>query len=103
MRLGVRGALVGGAVVRGDVAVEDGVVVDVGLLPAGRAGLAVPGFVDVQVNGFGGVDAAAADLDGYRALGAALARTGVTAFRPTLVSLPEPAYAAAPATASGAA
>jgi len=93
MRLGVREALVGGGLVHGDVAVEDGMVVDVGLAPAGRGGLAVPGFVDVQVNGFGGVDAAAADLDGYRTMAAALARTGVTAFRPTLVSLPEVRYA----------
>lgn len=103
MRLGVREALVGGEVVHGDVAVEDGVVVDVGLAPAGRGGLAVPGFVDVQVNGFAGVDAAAADLDGYATMAAGLARTGVTAFRPTLVSLPEAAYAAPLAVAGAAA
>ncbi len=102
MRLGVREALVGGGLVHGDVAVEDGVVVDVGLAPAGRGGLAVPGFVDVQVNGFGGVDAAAADLDGYRTMAAALARTGVTAFRPTLVSLPVGRYAAPLAAAAAA-
>jgi len=102
MRLGVREALVGGGLVHGDVAVEDGVVVDVGLAPAGRGGLAVPGFVDVQVNGFGGVDAAAADLDGYRTMAAALARTGVTAFRPTLVSLPTARYAAPLAAAAAA-
>jgi N-acetylglucosamine-6-phosphate deacetylase len=103
MRLGVRGALVDGAIVRGDVAVEDGVVVAVGLGPPGRDVLAVPGFVDVQVNGFGGVDAAAADLDGYAAMAAALARTGVTAFQPTLVSLPEAAYAEPLAAAAAAA
>jgi N-acetylglucosamine-6-phosphate deacetylase len=49
VRLGVAAALVDGAVVAGDVAVADGVVDALGLAGAG-AGLAVPGFVDVQVN-----------------------------------------------------
>lgn len=93
-RLGVRAAIVGGGVVRGDVAVADGRVVEVGLSPGGRDGLAVPGFVDLQVNGFAGVDVAAADLDGYRRMATALAATGVTAYQPTLVSLPETAYPA---------
>lgn len=92
-RLGVSAAVVGGGLVRGDVAVADGRVVEVGLSPAGRGGLAVPGFVDVQVNGFAGVDVAAADLDGYRRMATAMAATGVTAYQPTLVSLPEAAYA----------
>ena len=93
-RLGVRGAVLGGGVVRGDVAVADGRVAEVGLSPGGRGGLAMPGFVDLQVNGFAGVDVAAADLDGYRRMATALAATGVTAYQPTLVSLPEDAYAA---------
>jgi len=92
-RLGVRAAVVGGGAVRGDVAVADGRVVEVGLSPAGRGGMAVPGFVDLQVNGFAGVDVAAADLDGYRQMATALAASGVTAYQPTLVSLPEGAYA----------
>jgi N-acetylglucosamine-6-phosphate deacetylase len=93
--LGVRHALVGDVVVRGDVRVRDGRVAAVGVLPAGPSGLAVPGFVDLQVNGFAGVDFATAGPDGFRAAGAALAATGVTAYLPTLVSAPEEACAAA--------
>ena len=66
MRLGVRAALVGGAEVPGDVEVEDGRVAAVGLSPAGAAGLAVPGFVDLQVNGFAGVDFLTADSERLR-------------------------------------
>ena len=56
--------------------------------PEGR-GLAVPGFVDLQVNGFGGVDFLDADADGYRRAGDALLETGVTAYLPTLITSPE--------------
>ena len=88
MRLGVEAAIVEGVLVLGDLAIEDGRVVAVGL-EGGGSGTAVPGFVDLQVNGFGGVDFAAADADGYRRAGAALLETGVTAFQPTLISAPE--------------
>ena len=49
--LGVRHALVGDVLVRGDVRVEEGRVAAVGVVPAGASGLAAPGFVDLQVNG----------------------------------------------------
>jgi N-acetylglucosamine-6-phosphate deacetylase len=91
MRLGVEAALVEGVVVPGDMEVVDGLVGGVGL-PAknGRGrGLAVPGFVDLQVNGFAGVDFAEADEAGYRHAGEALLATGVTAFQPTLITAPE--------------
>jgi N-acetylglucosamine-6-phosphate deacetylase len=89
-RLGVKAAIVEGALVRGDLAVEDGRVVAAGLERGGRGrGVAVPGFVDLQVNGFGGVDFAVADADGYRSAGEALLATGVTAFQPTLITAPE--------------
>ena len=52
-------------------------------------GIAVPGFVDLQVNGFGGVDFLDADADGYRRAGEALLETGVTAYLPTLITSPE--------------
>ena len=94
MRLGVEAALVEGALVPGDVALEDGTVADVGLGHSGR-GIAVPGFVDLQVNGFGGVDFATADAEGYRRAGEALLATGVTAFQPTFVTAPEPDLLAA--------
>ena len=51
-----------------------------------RRGIAVPGFVDLQVNGFAGVDFLEADADGYRAAGEALLETGVTSFLPTLIT-----------------
>lgn len=86
MRLGVRGALVGGAELTGDVEVEDGRIVAVGRSPAGAAGLAVPGFVDLQVNGFAGVDFLAAAPEDYAVAGEALAAAGVTAYQPTLIT-----------------
>jgi N-acetylglucosamine-6-phosphate deacetylase len=95
MHLGVAAAVVEGALVQGDVDVVDGEIASVGVTPAGRSGLAVPGFVDVQVNGFGGVDFATADVDGYRRAAGAMARTGVTTFLPTIISLPIEAMVAA--------
>jgi N-acetylglucosamine-6-phosphate deacetylase len=89
VRLGVEAALVEGVLVPGDVALADGTLADVGLDRSGR-GIAVPGFVDLQVNGFGGVDFATADAEGYRRAGEALLATGVTAFQPTFVTAPEP-------------
>ena len=88
MRLGVEAALIRGTVVPGDVEVVDGVLVRCGLAGGGR-GLAVPGFVDLQVNGFGGVDFLDADAEGYRRAGDALLETGVTAYLPTLITSPE--------------
>ena len=87
MRLGVGAALVDGVRVRGDVEVVDGRIAAVGLGGGGR-GIAVPGFVDLHVHGFAGVDFAAADAAAYRRAGEALAATGVTAFRPTFVTAP---------------
>ena len=89
MRLGVEAALVGDLLVAGDVEVEDGRIVGVGLASAGGRGIAVPGFVDLQVNGFGGVDFLDADAEAYRRAGAALLETGVTAYLPTLITSPE--------------
>jgi N-acetylglucosamine-6-phosphate deacetylase len=89
MRLGVEAALVDGALVPGDVEVADGVVSAYGLAGPNGRGVAVPGFVDLQVNGFGGVDLMGADADGYRRAGEALLETGVTAYLPTFISAPE--------------
>jgi N-acetylglucosamine-6-phosphate deacetylase len=85
MRLGVAAAIVEGALVQGDVDVADGRIAAVGVAGAG-SGTAVPGFVDLQVNGFAGVDFAAADAAAYRRAGEALLATGVTAFQPTLIT-----------------
>src|SRR2546430_11071068 len=61
-----------------------------------------PGFIDLQVNGFGGHDAAAG-ADAIAAVSEALPATGVTAFLPTLISAPVEggaAFTAAPGAAS---
>jgi len=100
--LGVRHALVGDVLVRGDVRVEDGRVAAVGVVPAGTSGLAAPGYVDLQVNGFGGIDFLAAEPSDYRTAGAAMAATGVTAYLPTFISSPDGAYDHAVAAAGAA-
>ena len=106
MRLGVEAVLVDGRLLPGDVAVDDGTITAVGLEPGGSR-IAAPGFVDLQVNGFAGVDFLGADADGFAAAGEALLETGVTAYLPTLITSgeerprprpprdPEPEYGAA--------
>jgi N-acetylglucosamine-6-phosphate deacetylase len=85
-RLGVARALVDGRLVDGDVTVADGHVVEVGVASHGGTGIAAPGFVDLQVNGFAGADLVVADAEGYATAGAALAATGVTAYQPTFIT-----------------
>jgi N-acetylglucosamine-6-phosphate deacetylase len=91
VRLGVEAALVRGELVRGDVDVEDGAVVSVGLAGGVRGRVAVPGFVDLQVNGFAGVDFLSASTADYDRAGVALLEGGVTAFQPTFITAPESA------------
>jgi len=103
VRLGVRHALVAGALLAGDVRVQHGRIAAVGVRPPGPRGLAAAGFVDLQCNGFAGVDFTAAEVRDYRAAGAALAVTGVTAYLPTLVSAPPERHERALAEAAAAA
>lgn len=88
-------ALPDGAVGAADIAVTDGVVTAVSAAaetPADEVidlegGWLLPGFVDTQVNGGGGVlfnDQV--DVAAIAAIGAAHARYGTTAFLPTLIS-----------------
>jgi N-acetylglucosamine-6-phosphate deacetylase len=95
MRLGVEAALIDGVFVKGDVEIDDGRITRWGLSSPDGSGLAVPGFVDLQVNGFGGVDFLDADAEGYRRAGKALLETGVTAYLPTLITSPEETLLAA--------
>jgi N-acetylglucosamine-6-phosphate deacetylase len=88
-RLGVEGALVDGVLVAGDLEVADGRIAAFGLGGKRGRGFAVPGFIDLQVNGFGGVDFLDADAAAYRRAGDALLETGVTAYLPTLITSPE--------------
>ncbi|MHA4836167.1 N-acetylglucosamine-6-phosphate deacetylase [Sphingopyxis sp. MSC1_008] len=90
-----RVALPGGAVGAVDIAVADGTVTAVTPVADTPAdweldldgGWLLPGFVDTQVNGGGGVlfnDQV--DVEAIAAIGAAHARYGTTAFLPTLIS-----------------
>ncbi len=56
--------------------------------PAEGSGIAVPGLVDLQVNGLGGIDVLQATTDEILVLGVELARTGVLWYQPTLVTAP---------------
>ncbi len=89
MRLGVEAALVDGRLVPGDVALDGARVTAVGLDGANGRGIVIPGFVDLQVNGFAGIDFLGADADGYAAAGEALLETGVTAYLPTFITSEE--------------
>ncbi|HET9460531.1 MAG TPA: amidohydrolase family protein [Gaiellaceae bacterium] len=106
MRLGVEAALVEGRLVSGDIEFADGQVTGVGLGSPHARGIAVPGFVDLQVNGFAGIDFLEADADGFRRAGEALLETGVTAYLPTFITAPEDDLLAAlreiPSSADGA-
>jgi len=85
-RLGVGAALVDGVLVPGDVALDGDRVEAVGLPAAAGGRIAAPGLVDLQVNGFDGVDVMTADADGLAHVGRALAARGVTSWLPTLVT-----------------
>jgi N-acetylglucosamine-6-phosphate deacetylase len=96
-------ALIDGRLVRADIAVAGGVVVDVATGAAATAGTAVvdctglivaPGFIDLQCNGANGVDITN-EPDRVGDVAAALPRFGVTAFLPTVVTSPAATRAAA--------
>jgi N-acetylglucosamine-6-phosphate deacetylase len=89
VRLGVGAALVDGALVPGDVEIDGDRIARVGV-PGRGHGIAAPGFVDLQVNGFAGVDLMHADAGGHARAGAAMLATGVTAYLPTFITAPEP-------------
>lgn len=86
----------------GVVRVREGVVTEVhGGRPDGvpdvhlPTGVLAPGLVDLQVNGYFGVDLTQADASGWARVSDGLPGTGVTAFVPTLISAPVPALAGA--------
>jgi N-acetylglucosamine-6-phosphate deacetylase len=53
-------------------------------------GVLVPGFVDLQVNGYYGVEFDAVDEAGWRMVAERLPETGTTAFVPTFITAPLP-------------
>ena len=89
MKLGVGAAIVQGEMVQGDVEVVDGRVVAVGLSPGARGLIAIPGLVDIQANGYGGIDFLSAATEDYRTAGEALLLAGVTSYQPTFITSAE--------------
>jgi N-acetylglucosamine-6-phosphate deacetylase len=86
----------------GYVVVEGGLVTQVGRGAAPvRAdvdlpdGLLVPGFVDLQVNGYFGAEFQRPDADAWAYVASRLPETGTTAFLPTLITAPVAELAAA--------
>ena len=86
----------------GYVAVAAGRVIAVGPGRPPRApdialasGILLPGFVDLQVNGYFGEEFRVADADGWARVVTRLPQTGVTALLPTFVTAPPGALGAA--------
>jgi N-acetylglucosamine-6-phosphate deacetylase len=95
---------------QGFIEVADGVIgrVGAGAPPAGAGprldlpdGYLLPGFVDLQVNGFYGIEFQTADAAGWAAVAGRLPETGTTAFVPTLITAPVASLADALRTARG--
>jgi N-acetylglucosamine-6-phosphate deacetylase len=91
----------------GYVLVEDGLVAQVGSGPPPRpadvalpAGVLAPGFVDLQVNGYYGVEFQIPDEASWAAVAARLPETGATAFVPTMITAPVAELAAGLRTAA---
>jgi len=84
----------------GYISVRDGVIAEVGEGPPPGSpdlmldsGVLVPGLVDLQVNGYYGVDLADCDPDGWALVARRLPETGTTAFLPTFITAPVPTLA----------
>jgi N-acetylglucosamine-6-phosphate deacetylase len=84
-RLGVAAACIGGVLVAGDVAIVGDRISAFGLAGPG-SGLAIPAFVDAQVNGYAGIDVMSAGPEALVELGRGLLRDGVAAYLPTLIT-----------------
>ena len=96
----------------GFVELTDGVIARVGFGPpladAGPSpdvtlpdGYLVPGFVDLQVNGYFGAEFQTADAGSWASVARKLPSTGTTSFVPTLITAPVDSLAAALRTAAG--
>ncbi|MHB1875291.1 MAG: N-acetylglucosamine-6-phosphate deacetylase [Streptosporangiaceae bacterium] len=79
----------------GYLAIADGVITAVGQGPPPArpdvdlaAGVLLPGFVDLQVNGSFGVDLGTADGAGVEVVSTRLPQTGVTSYLPTIITGP---------------
>lgn len=75
-----------------EISIEDGLISEVRTVPASPAERWIaPGFIDLQVNGFGGFDANGATVtpEAIAGMAAALAAAGTTTFVPTVVTSSE--------------
>ena len=86
----------------GYAAFAAGLVTEVGQGPAPRPadielpdGVLVPGFVDLQVNGYFGEELMTADAPSWASIAGRLPQTGTTAFMPTFITAPLPDLCAA--------
>jgi N-acetylglucosamine-6-phosphate deacetylase len=84
-----------GVLAPGYVAIAGGLVTEVGPGPPPRpadleltTGVLVPGFVDLQVNGYHGVELRTDRAAGWELVAGRLAETGTTAFLPTFITAP---------------
>ena len=84
-----------GVLAPGYVQIEAGRITGAGQGPPPAApdteletGVLVPGLVDLQVNGYFGVEMQAAEPDGWAAVAGRLPETGCTAFLPTFITAP---------------
>jgi N-acetylglucosamine-6-phosphate deacetylase len=91
-----------GVLAPGYLSAQGGVIAEVGEGPPPRepdldlgTGVLVPGLVDLQVNGYYGVDLADCDPDGWALVARRLPETGTTAFLPTFITAPVPTLATA--------
>jgi len=89
-----------GVLAPGYVSVQGSMIAEVGEgPPPGSAdlvldsGVLVPGLVDLQVNGYYGVDLADCDPEGWALVARRLPETGTTAFLPTFITAPVPTLA----------
>lgn len=78
---------------QGDIAIENGILAEVGGTQAGRGGALpgctiVPGFVDIHTHGAMGGDTCDAAQSALAGISGYLARHGVTSFCPTTMTLP---------------
>jgi N-acetylglucosamine-6-phosphate deacetylase len=87
--LGVEGVVSDGRLVNGDVQVDrsTGRIEAISVHTTVSTGLvAIPLFIDLQVNGFAGIDVLSTDVDGLLQLSSALQGTGVGAWMPTCIT-----------------
>ena len=93
--IGAEQALINGEITSASIEISDGVITSISTSPANRSsdiylseGVLSPGFIDCQINGIGDINFFDADKEQSEAALAELARHGVTACTPSMISAP---------------